>query len=139
MIVLDTNVLSELMRPHPTPLVVSWVSARPATSLFTTAITQAELLYGVALLPAGRRRTAIERAVEQMFAEDFEGRVLAFDAAAAREYASISARRRHSGRPIAHLDAQIAAIACSRGASVATRNIGDFEDCGTNILDPWNG
>jgi toxin FitB len=138
MIVLDTNVLSELMRPSPATSVERWVAARPSSSLFTTTITQAEILYGVALLPRGRRRNALEGAVEAMFEEDFAERVLPFDAAAAHAFARIAADRRREGKAIAQLDAQIAAIARARDAAIATRNVKDFEGCGVELFDPWD-
>jgi hypothetical protein len=137
-IVLDTNVLAELMRARPEPDVVGWVAAQPSASLFTTTVTQAEVLYGIAILPSSKRRDTLTVLVEGMFADEFDGRVLPFDASAAREFASIAARRREIGRPISQLDAQIAAIARSRSAAVATRNVRDFEDCGISIADPWN-
>ncbi len=137
MIVLDTNVLSELMKPSPAGSVVRWLAGQPAASLYTTSITQAEILHGVMLLPAGRRRAAIEAAAEAMFTEDFEGRILPFGSDAARLYARIAAERRRSGRPISHFDAQIAAIARSAGAAIATRNVADYENCAAKIIDPW--
>ncbi len=137
MIVLDTNVLAELMRPSPAPDVVGWVAAQPTASLFTTTVTQAELLYGIAVLPPSKRRDTLTALVEGMFAEDFNLRVLPFDAAAAHEFAPIAAQRRAIGRPIAQFDAQIAAIARSRAAAVATRNTRDFEDCGILLSNPW--
>ena len=137
MIVLDTNVLSELMRPEPDANVTAWVSQRPATSLFTTTVTQAEMLYGLRLLPAANRRSRLEAVVSEMFATDFAGRVLPFDQAAAHAYAEIAATRRRAGRPITQFDAQIAAIARSRDAGVATRNVADFEGCGIAVIDPW--
>lgn len=139
MIVLDTNVLSEMMRPDPDATVAAWISARPASSLFTTTVTQAEILYGLALLPSTRRRRLLEAAVSEIFATDLAGRVLPFDQAAARSYAEIAAARRRAGRPLAQFDAQIAAIARSRGAGVATRNVTDFEGCGIDVTDPWQG
>ncbi len=139
MIVLDTNVISELMRPRPAPAVLTWFGRHPAASLFTTALTEAEIRYGVELLPEGRRRAALTAAVDELFADDFRGRVLVFDGPAARRFAHIAARRRHSGRPIAQIDAQIAAIASSRGAAVATRNVVDFEGCGVEVVDPFAG
>ena len=137
MYLLDTNVVSELMKRSPARQVVSWVSSQPATSLFTSSICQAEILLGLALLPGGRRRAALETAAAQMFAEDFSGRVLPFDGAAAREFATIAARRRRLGRPIAHADAQIAAIVRSRGATLASRNVKDFDRVDIDVLDPW--
>ena len=137
MIILDTNILSELMRPQPSEIVTRWVSQQSAPSLFITTITQAEIWYGLALLPLGQRRTVLEKTIEEMFAEDFNQRVLSFDTAAARTYAAITAGRRSVGRPIGQSDAQIAAIALSCGALVATRNVTDFEGCGITVLNPW--
>jgi len=137
MIVLDTNVLSETMRSSPASLVLRWMAAQPALGLFTTTVTEAEILFGLALLAPGQRRAAFEQAVEAMFAEDFAGRVLPFDRAAAAAFAEIAAVRRLAGRPISQADAQIAAIARSRGAAVATRNVKDFEGCGVVVVDPW--
>jgi predicted nucleic acid-binding protein len=137
MIVLDTNVLSELMKASPSAHVTTWWKSRPATDLFITTLTLAEIFFGIELLPKGKRRTAIEKAAEATFADDFEGHILAFDNDAAREFARIAAERRKMGRPISQTDAQIAAIARSRGAAVATRNAGDFEQCGIVVLNPW--
>ncbi len=137
MIVLDTNVLSELMKPTPAERVVRWMAAQPATTLYTTSITQAEILHGVMLLPSGKRRSAFEAAAEAMFKEDFGGRVLPFGSDAAHPYARIAAQRRRAGRPISHFDAQIAAIAHSTGASIATRNATDFDGCGVKVINPW--
>lgn len=137
MIVLDTNVLSELMRPSPSEVVLRWFAGRSAATLFTTTITQAEILFGLALLPEGRRRSDLLMAAEQMFAEDFADRVLPFDSMATKAFAPIAAGRRHKGRPTGAFDAQIAAIAASRGAALATRNVADFLDCGIPIINPW--
>ncbi|HEY5207959.1 MAG TPA: type II toxin-antitoxin system VapC family toxin [Stellaceae bacterium] len=137
MIVLDTNVISEAWRPRPAPHVREWMKAQPMPSLFTTAITEAELLYGIALLPESRRRAALSALVEAMLAEDLAGRVLPFDSAAAREYADIAARRRRAGQPISEGDARIAAIVRSRGATLATRNTADFTACGIPVISPW--
>jgi hypothetical protein len=137
MIVLDTNVLSEALRPAPADAVRQWMAAQPSARLFTTTICEAEIRYGVALMPAGRRRVALERAVAAIFEEELVGRVLPFDSAAARAFAEIAAKRRGLGRPIGEFDAQIAAIAASRGASVATRNVDDFTDCGIAVISPW--
>jgi len=139
MIVLDTNVLSELMRPAPSPRVVAWVAKQPATELFTTSITEAEIFYGIELLTKGKRREGLLAAAEAMFAEDLAGRVFGFESDAARAYSKIAARRRALGRPISHADAQIAAIVQVRGAKLATRNVTDFKDCGVDAIDPWNG
>ncbi len=139
MIVIDTNVLAELMRPEPGKPVVRWFAGQPIGGLFTTAVTQAEILFGIGLLSEGRRRAALELAVEGMFEEDFAGRILPFDGAAAHAYAAIAVERRKAGRPIAQFDAQIAAIARSRDASIATRNVADFIDCQVPVIDPWEG
>ncbi len=137
MIVLDTNVVSELMRPSPSLTVEQWVATRPAASLFFSAVGEAELRYGVAILAAGRRRDSLASAIEEMLRNDFAGRVLPFDSAAARAYAEIAARRRAVGRPVAQIDGLIAAIARSRGMALATRNVRDFEEMGIDLLDPW--
>lgn len=137
MIVLDTNVLSELLAPSPSPNVLVWLAAQPAAAVFTTTVTEAEILYGLALLPDGRRHQALEAAVRPIFSDDLAGRVLAFDREAAACYAAIAARRRAIGRPISQFDAQIAAIAVSRGASIATRNVADFAETGATVINPW--
>jgi toxin FitB len=139
MIILDTNVLSELMRPKPTPEVVAWIGKQPATELFTTSITEAEIFYGLELLTKGKRRDGLLTAAEAMFAEDLAGRIFGFESGAARAFSKIGAHRRALGRPISHADAQIAAIAQARGAKLATRNVADFADCGLDVVDPWNG
>lgn len=137
MIVLDTNVLSEAMKRAPAPEVLHWLAARPASSLFTTTVTQAEILYGLELVPKGRRRAALQSAIEAILEEGFAGRILPFDTDAARVFPRIAASRRALGRPIAQWDAQIAAIARSRAATLATRNTKDFEHCGVALLNPW--
>jgi toxin FitB len=138
MIILDTNVLSETLRPTPSAAVLEWMRSEPVSALFTTAITEAELLYGIALLPDGRRRQSLEEVVDRIFAEDLADRVLPFDSAAAHEFAHLAASRRRAGRPIAEADARIAAIARSRGAALATRNVGDFVGCGLELINPWD-
>ena len=137
MIILDTNVVSELMLPSPSARVIEWVVQQAATSLFLTTVSEAELRYGVEILPIGRRRDRLLTAIEGMLREDFAGRILPFDSSAARSYAVIGASRRAAGLTINHADCQIAAIARSVGASVATRDIGDFEYCGVDLIDPW--
>ncbi|NKM13637.1 PIN domain-containing protein [Rhizobium laguerreae] len=136
MIVLDTNVISELLTPAPNVGAIEWLGAQHPLSVFTTAITEAEILYGLRLLPHGRRRSDLEAAVLPIFNEDMSGRVLPFDRDAADVYAIITDRRK-AGRPIRQFDAQIAAIAISRGASLATRNVSDFEGIGLQIINPW--
>ena len=137
MIVLDTNVVSELIRPNPSSIVVDWVAGQAVPRLYLTTISEAELRYGVEILPAGERRTRLLEEVEGMLTEDFAGHILPFDSAAARAYAAIAAARRAAGRPINHADCQIAAIARCRGASVATRDVADFEGSGVDVIDPW--
>jgi toxin FitB len=138
MIILDTNVLSEFMRPRPAPVVLTWAAKYPATDLFTTAITEAEIFLGIELLSKGKRREGLRAAAEAMFVEDLAARVLGFDSEAARVYSRIAAERRALGKPISHADAQIAAIARVRGAKLATRDVSDFVDCRLEIVDPWN-
>jgi len=106
--------------------------------MFTTTITEAELLYGAALLPDERRRRVLEAVLAELLGTRFAGRILPFDSAAAREFADIAASRRQAGRPIGEADGRIAAIARSRGASLATRNVADFTDCGVILIDPWH-
>ena len=139
MIVFDTNVLSELMRPQPSPAVVAWMSAQTPDDLFTTTITIAEVLYGVEILPKGKRHDQLVRQAEATFAEDFAGRILSFDEQSARLFALIAATRRTHGRPIGDQDAQIASIARAHGAALATRNTHDFEGCGVRLINPWKG
>ena len=137
MIVLDTNVLSELMRSQPAAAVFAWVAAQPRGMLYTTSLNKAEILYGIAALPDGRRRAALAAAAEAMFTDDFAGRVLPFDEEAAVHYAEIVAARRREGRPIEALDAQIAATTRVAGAELATRDVGDLADCGLTLVNPW--
>jgi toxin FitB len=137
MIVLDTNVLSETLRPIPDPQVMAWLAAQPRAALFTTAVTEAEILYGLGLLPEGTRKEALSIAIKAIFDEDFASTLLSFDSDAADQYAQIAVTRRNGGRPISQFDAMIAAITRSRGATLATRNVKDFVDCGIPIIDPW--
>jgi toxin FitB len=138
MIILDTNVISELMRPNPSSQVVVWVAEHAAAEFATTSITVAEILYGIEILKRGKRRDALLAAAIAMFSEDFAGKIFAFDSEAARIFSLIAAHRRVFGRPINHADAQIAAIARARNAKLATRNVVDFVECGLDIVDPWN-
>jgi hypothetical protein len=137
MILLDTNVVSEAIRPRPEPVVERWLANQAENSVFICTTTEAELRYGVALLPTGRRRAALEADVARMLTTVFRGRILSFDSPAAIEYATLAADRRLSGRPISIADAQIAAIARSRGATLATRNFADFDGCGIEVVNPW--
>jgi predicted nucleic acid-binding protein len=136
-IILDTNVLSELMRARPTILVLKWFAAQPSAGLFTTTLTQAEIFYGLSLLPEGRRRDDLFAAARPIFEVELAGRILSFDRDAAMAYADIAASRRRAGQPISQIDGQIAAITASRGARLATRNVRDFADCGIVVVDPW--
>ena len=131
MIILDTNVISELMAPEPSPHVMRWTAARAPTSLFTTYVTQAEILYGIRLLSQRKRRARIEAAVDELFDSFFAGRLPAFGRDAAGAYARIAAERRRRGSPISTLDAQIAGIARAAGADLATRNVDDFRAAGS--------
>lgn len=137
MIVLDTNVLSETLRPAPDPRVLAWLSSQPRPSLFVTTVTRGEILYGVRLLPDGKRRQQLLEAAQAIFDEDFAGQAVSFDSEAADLFAEIAAHRRQLGRPISQLDAMIAAITRSRGAALATRNTSDFEHCGIQLVNPW--
>jgi predicted nucleic acid-binding protein len=136
-IVLDTNVISELTRHAPTPEVISWLDSLAATDVATTAITAAELLYGVARLPGGRRKTELKAAVDGLLRDDFRGRVLSFDEPAAHRYADIVSGRERLGRTIGAADAQIAAICRAVDATLATRNTDDFEQTGIELINPW--
>jgi predicted nucleic acid-binding protein len=137
MFVLDTNILSVMMRSPLVPEVAAWVAAQPEELLYTTAVSQAEVLAGIEILPDGRRRVALEKAARAMFADDFDGRILPFDREAAAAYAGIFAARRQAGRPPASLDLMIAAIARAQGADMVTRNTADFEGCGLTLVNPW--
>ncbi|MGU3539750.1 PIN domain-containing protein [Methylobacterium sp. A54F] len=137
MIVLDTNVISELMRAAPDPAAMGWLARQPRDSLFTTALNQAEIFYGLGLLPAGQRRDGLVAAARAIFGVDLAGHVLPFDGDAAMAYAEIAALRRRSGHPISQIDGQIAAIAATWGAGLATRNGRDFTGCGLTVVNPW--
>ena len=137
MIVLDTNVISELMRGTPDPRVIVWLASQPIAGVFTTTLSQAEILYGLRLLSEGRRRDDLFAAARPMFDEDLAGRILPFDSDAAIVYPEIAAGRRQAGHPIGQIDAQIAAIVRSRGARLATRNVRDFTGCGIDVVNPW--
>ena len=135
-IVLDTNVVSELMRPEPAPAVLAWLQRSSGFGLYTTAVTIAEIRYGIVRLPQGDRRQSLHQAADEVFAA-FPRQVLPFDLASASAYADIVASREKQGNPISGFDAQIAAICRSQAASLATRNTKDFVDTGINLLDPW--
>jgi toxin FitB len=136
--ILDTNVVSELMKPVPSPQVLQWIgSRRSSRELCVTTITVAEVLFGIELLPRGKRRDSLLADAEATFAEDFAGRLLAFDEGAARAFPEIAVNRKLRGRPISLFDAQIAAIARAQGALLATRNTADFENCEIRLANPW--
>lgn len=137
MIILDTNVISELLRPAPEPKVEHWLSAQDGLNVYLTSISEAELRYGLAIMENGKRRAALVDAVDRILREDLAGRILPFDSSAAQSFATIAAARRAAGRPIAQANCQIASIAHSRGASVATRNTPDFEGCEIDLINPW--
>ena len=138
MFVIDTNVASELMRREPIPSVAAWIAERDAEEMYLTAVSEAELRYGVAIMHAGRRRNALEAAMNRWLDQGFAERILPFDSAAARAYAEIAADRRHAGRLIGEADCQIAAISRSRGAVLVTRNVRDFEGTRVDIINPWS-
>jgi len=137
-IILDTNILSALMRQAPEAAVVHWLDRQPADSVWITSVTLFEVRLGLAILPRGRRRHALESAFEQLLAEDLEDRVLAFDSAAAAESASLAAERQKAGRPVDFRDTQIAGIALSRRATLATRNTRHFQDLRVAVVNPWH-
>ena len=138
MTILDTNVLSEVMATSPSEAALVWIARRQlADELFITSITVGEILYGIELLPAGKRREKLNAEAEAMFAQDFSGQILVFDEQAARAFAKIASSRRKIGRPIGEFDAQIAAVASLHGAALATRNTADFEGCGIRVVNPW--
>ena len=137
MIILDTNIVSELLRPEPNRTVTVWFERQDPATLHTTSVTLAEILFGLELMPDGSRRAGLTFGIGRIFATRFADRVLAFDQAAAVTYASIRAGRRKSGRPMTEFDGQIAAIARSRNAVLATRNTRDFTGCGIELVDPW--
>ena len=137
MVLLDTNVVSELMRTTPSAEVLLWTDALPSRELFVTAITEAEVRTGIAILPPGVRRRRLADAAERTLGGLFAGRILSFDSDAARAYTDIVAERRAAGHPISQSDCQIAAIARSQGMSVATRNVRDFSETGVEVIDPW--
>lgn len=139
MIILDTNVLSEFMRQAPSPAVLRWSRSLGGAPVTTTAINEAEILLGLAVMPEGRRRDDLMRATDIMFATLFAGPILGFDRAAAAHFARIVALRRSIGRPIMGNDAMIAAIAVANGArAIATRDLGDYDGCGVALVNPWD-
>jgi predicted nucleic acid-binding protein len=136
-IILDTNILSALMRTAPEPAVVRWLDQQPAESIWITSITLFETRFGLALLPQGRRRQSLEQAFDRLLEEDLENRVLDFDSTAATEAAALAAARQKAGRPVDMRDTQIAGIALARRATLATRNVRHFQDLRVSVIDPW--
>jgi predicted nucleic acid-binding protein len=137
MIVFDTNVISEVLRPAPEPAVLAWLRSVPRREIWTCTIVLAELFSGVDLMPVGKRQQRLREKMEQLVPTLFMNQILLFDLSAARAYGPILAARQATGRPIDEIDAQIAAIAKVHGAALATRNIRDFEHCGIQIVNPW--
>jgi hypothetical protein len=137
MILLDTNVVSEMMRPVADPSVLRWLSMCSAEDLYCNAVVVAEIFYGVELLPDGKRKRDLLAGAERLFKVVLGGRILPFDEQAARQFSKIATARRSCGRPMTELDAQIAAIAQVHDASLATRNTPDFEGCGVQLINPW--
>jgi predicted nucleic acid-binding protein len=137
-IVLDTNVLSEIMKPTPEPGVFAWVESLPPRETAITAITVAEILYEIVRMPDGERRRKLMDTAETIFDHDFENRILDFDAGSAVEYASLVVGREAAGRPISMANAQIAAICRAHECALATRNIRDFDKTGISVVNPWS-
>jgi predicted nucleic acid-binding protein len=138
MIILDTNVISELMRGKPAPVVLEWFAARSLLEIATTSINLAEVRYGLGRLPFGRRRRDLESKFNSFASRGFANRIFDFDVAASEAYGDIVVARERAGRRLEGFDVLIAAIAKSRGLSIATRNIGDFEGCGIEVISPWD-
>lgn len=137
-ILLDTNVISELMRPEPDQRVMDWFAGRSGDVFYVSAITHAEIMLGIALLPAGKRRDALKSASEGMFSQDFAGRCLAFDTAAVPQYAAAVTVRQKAGLAVSTEDAMIAAISLAHGYPLATRNTKDFQQIsGLMLYNPW--
>jgi hypothetical protein len=137
MIVLDTNVISEVVRPAPSAKVITWLNEQNSVDLCVTTITLGEISYGIEALPTGRRRSALATALDQFVDRAFSDRVLVFDRESAREYGQIMADRRRLGRPLAAPDGQIAAITRRHRFQLATRNIKDFDECGIGLINPF--
>lgn len=138
MILLDTNVISELVRQAPDPAVVAYLRTLAPDGVFTAAICEAESRYGLARMPAGHGRDQLVARIDDLFASGFQEQVVPFDGACAAIYGEIRASREAAGKPIAVEDAMVAATARAHGAALATRNIGDFVECGTIIVNPWD-
>ena len=139
MIVLDTNVVSEIMRARPEPVVLAWLDAQAPSELWLTAVGAAELMFGIARLDDGARKQQLARTVSAMLETDFAGQVLPFDLAAASVYAQMVAQRERMSKPIAMADAQIASVCLAHGTTLATRNQKHFDGVGLTIINPWSG
>jgi len=139
MIILDTNVVSEPLKPAPEPAVLDWLNRQAPQTLYLTTITVAELLAGIETMPVGKRRTELAAALTSRIMPLFEGRILAFDRPASESFARVNARAQAAGNPISFADGAIAAIAAAHGFMVATRNVRDFKGTGVDLLDPWAG
>ena len=137
MIILDTNVLSALMRTEPDRAILSWLDRQPAESIWLTSVTIFEVRFGIELIAPGRRREQLESAFARMLRDDFQDRVLPFDQSAGEEAASLAAQRQRSGTPVDFRDTEIAGIVLTRRASLATRNLRHFRDVGVGLIDPW--
>ncbi|WP_062461913.1 type II toxin-antitoxin system VapC family toxin [Demequina soli] len=137
MIVLDTNVVSEAMRPTPDPSVIAWLNAQSADTLFLSSVTLAELLFGIGALPDGARRDRLAEMLNRLLGL-FPSRILPFNEDAARRYADMAVRARAAGRPLKTVDGYLAATAAAHGCAVATRNVQDFADTGLSLIDPWS-
>ena len=137
MLILDTNVISEILRPAPDRAVAMWFESQPRSQLFTTAVTQAEIQYGIELLPKGARRQKLFQVSKLIFEEDLANRVLPFDGDSATHFAEIAAYRKTAGRPMSQLNTMIAAIARLHGGKLVTRNVLDFENWGIDLIYPW--
>ncbi|MDZ7683855.1 MAG: type II toxin-antitoxin system VapC family toxin [Gammaproteobacteria bacterium] len=137
MILVDTNVVSEVMRPKPSGVVLDWLNTTPTATLYISSISIAEIEFGLQSLPDGQRRDFLTKRFEQFIEQGFEHRTLYFDAAAAFAYGDIMGRCRRAGRPMSILDGQIAAITMANHATLATRNVGDFSASGIDVINPW--
>jgi predicted nucleic acid-binding protein len=137
MIILDTNVVSEQIKSDPSEAVIRWAATVPSSQLFTTAVTEAEMLIGLEMMPQGRRRTVLADQIGQIFDRELSDKILPFDRGAARELSKLPLPRTRDGKPIINTDALIGAIALAHGAVVATRNVKDFRSLGIDVVNPW--
>jgi len=138
MIIFDTNVISELLKPSPNNHVIAWIESLSRQMIFTTTITKSELIYGLFILPEGKKKLEKLQDLRDILDNDFNGKILSFDSDAADAFAQISSLRKSLGKPISQFDAMIAGIAKSRGARLATRNTRDFYECGIDTINPWS-